>query len=265
MIYLYVTPSGSVNLIEGDKIPIGERKTCGGKGFCCDYNTPCQSLEYEKHLQAAKASSVPVDDQERAVKIVQESIMGTGKGENSINPYGLVLPTDRVYGPFDIGYKKGLKCKQEGKPTCTSSANCTCSVADGLAEVAILLPEPTPSKSGELKLTPEQVKEREEAINCYRTPSLPKSIWEQAIEKATPEQRAKIDNIFAEILKSEPVGKIEEKEEPGVSKLKIALQDKIKEFEAFKTNPNYQTEMEQNAVIITLRELKYLDSIVEYE
>jgi hypothetical protein len=34
--------------------------------------------------------------------------------------------------------------------------------------IAILIEDPTPSNSGELKLTPEQVKEREEAINWYR-------------------------------------------------------------------------------------------------
>lgn len=47
------------------------------------------------------------------------------------------------------------------------------------------------------------------------------------------------------------------------SNVKQALQDKIKQFEAFKTDSRYQSEMEQNAVIVTLRELRYLDSMAE--
>lgn len=47
------------------------------------------------------------------------------------------------------------------------------------------------------------------------------------------------------------------------TELKRVLEEKIKEFESYKTNPNYQSEIEQNAVVITLRELKYLESIAE--
>lgn len=50
-----------------------------------------------------------------------------------------------------------------------------------------------------------------------------------------------------------------------MTELKKALQSKILEFEALRTNPNHQTEMEQNAVLVTLRELKYLDSLAEFE
>lgn len=49
-----------------------------------------------------------------------------------------------------------------------------------------------------------------------------------------------------------------------MTELKKALQEKIKQFEAFKTDPMYQTQIEQNAVQVTLRELKYLDSIAEF-
>jgi hypothetical protein len=50
-----------------------------------------------------------------------------------------------------------------------------------------------------------------------------------------------------------------------MSKLKEALQAKIKEFEEHKINPMYQSDLEQNAIIVTLRELRYLDEIVEYK
>lgn len=54
-----------------------------------------------------------------------------------------------------------------------------------------------------------------------------------------------------------------DKPDNHTSSIKQALQDKIIEFEAFKTDRRYQSEMEQNAVIVTLRELRYLDSIAE--
>ena len=49
------------------------------------------------------------------------------------------------------------------------------------------------------------------------------------------------------------------------SELKKALKEKIKEFEGHKNDPMYQLPIEQNAIQVTLRELKYLDSIAEYE
>lgn len=50
-----------------------------------------------------------------------------------------------------------------------------------------------------------------------------------------------------------------------ISKLKGALAKKIEEFEGYKLNPKYQTEMEQNAVQVVLRELKVLDAYVDFE
>lgn len=48
------------------------------------------------------------------------------------------------------------------------------------------------------------------------------------------------------------------------SELKKALELKIKEYEGYLTNTMYQSDIEQNAVMVTLRELKYLNSICEY-
>lgn len=50
-----------------------------------------------------------------------------------------------------------------------------------------------------------------------------------------------------------------------MSELKKALQEKIAKFEALKTHANYQSDLEQNTLIVLLREFRYLDSIAEYE
>jgi len=50
-----------------------------------------------------------------------------------------------------------------------------------------------------------------------------------------------------------------------MTELKKALKEKIKEYESYVNNPKYNSEIEQNAVKITLKELKYLDSIIEFE
>jgi hypothetical protein len=49
-----------------------------------------------------------------------------------------------------------------------------------------------------------------------------------------------------------------------MTELKKALQEKIAEFERSQTDPRYQSEIEQNAVSVVLRELRYLDSIIEF-
>lgn len=50
-----------------------------------------------------------------------------------------------------------------------------------------------------------------------------------------------------------------------MSKLKQALKDKIQEFETLIDHPDHNSEMEQNAIIVCLRELHELDQIVEYD
>lgn len=49
-----------------------------------------------------------------------------------------------------------------------------------------------------------------------------------------------------------------------MNELKKALKEKIREYRAYLKDPNHQTEMEQNAVMVTLKELLYLDTIVDY-
>ena len=50
-----------------------------------------------------------------------------------------------------------------------------------------------------------------------------------------------------------------------MSKLREALHDKITRFRELRGHPDYTSEIEQNAVIVTLRVLEELDEIAEYE
>lgn len=192
MIYLYVTPSGSVNLIEGDKMPVGKRKTCGGKGFCCDWNTPCQSMEYDKQLSAAKASSVPVDDQDAAWRMIFHELPEakdfkklkqtvTYRIGNDHYQRALHSNPDFTYGPFDISFEiQSRCCANENLAIGMCERDCEAYESfhkvKGPKEVTILLPEK------ELCPTCNKGKEFDLCSNSFHFP--------------------------------EPVGKLEEKEEP---------------------------------------------------
>lgn len=47
--------------------------------------------------------------------------------------------------------------------------------------------------------------------------------------------------------------------------LKQALTEKIREYEGHLDNKRYESVMEHNAILVVLKELRYLNSIVEYE
>lgn len=118
MIYLYVTPSGSVNLIEGDKMPKEPVKYWGVSDKLYAYDTQI----YEDAIESAKASSVPVDDQDAAWKLIFQEPQMQSMTSFKYNPadgcvsyregnqhYSRTVPQD-VYGPFDIGYEIGHRC-----------------------------------------------------------------------------------------------------------------------------------------------------------
>lgn len=50
-----------------------------------------------------------------------------------------------------------------------------------------------------------------------------------------------------------------------MSKLKEAVQSKLKHFKSRLGHPNYSSDIEQNACECLVREFEYLDSIVEFE
>lgn len=67
MIDLLVKSDGIYLITE---MPEGERKTCGGKGFCCDWNTPCKALEYDNARRSAEDSAIFVQDQDQAKSLI---------------------------------------------------------------------------------------------------------------------------------------------------------------------------------------------------
>lgn len=89
MIYLYVTPSGSVNLIEGEEMPIH---------IYSDSPKETESKMFQDALRRAKASSVPVapDDQNYVRAIITGSMGDRGETWDGPTP-------EKVYGPFDFG------------------------------------------------------------------------------------------------------------------------------------------------------------------
>lgn len=123
MIYLYVTPSGIVNLIEGDKMPVKPERppdqietykgTMYFGGDVLGYEPRLK--KYEKALAAAKASSVPVDDQERAFELLEPFLRPIRQriakekqaNESFVASYGLDIDEAKgsIYGPFNIGYE----------------------------------------------------------------------------------------------------------------------------------------------------------------
>lgn len=113
MIYLYVTPEGIVNLIEGDKMPADPTPH---QGFG-------EAIKNIDALESAKASSVPVDDQERAKKIIARQI-------NELNPNSsesTFMQPGVFYGPFDISVQwdwinpciPAKKCLKSAESSCT--------------------------------------------------------------------------------------------------------------------------------------------------
>jgi hypothetical protein len=186
MIYLYITPSGSVNLQDADKMPVYP------KAFSADdeiYNDALKK-NYALELQAAKASSIPCSDQERAKTLIWKSGQdldvdyhkdcNEGKSCQKIGICHSVcemiddpkvrIKTDTIYGPFDIGYRKDRK-KCEG---CGVSDDADCKRSPGhceflLEDIAILLPETDEDpiihhkgKEHKFKLVPESVKPEEQ-------------------------------------------------------------------------------------------------------
>lgn len=102
---------------------------------------------YEADLHAVKAGSVPVDDQERAKKIIMRWLNDQPLGQGMIEP-------ERVYGPFDIELKRQGICCTPIAPNINHHGDCD--KCDGYKEVAILLPEkelcPTCNKGKEFDL-----------------------------------------------------------------------------------------------------------------
>jgi hypothetical protein len=156
-----------------------------------------------------------------------------------------------IYGPFSVGYEIKEVLSPGWVPTYNDPDNINGHPNAEPIQVAILYDD-TPERPGLREALREVKANNKELRDSYNDPI--------RLDFRIKDSRGFPTGEVIEEAKVTP-----EKEESQVSKLKLALQDKIRQFEAYKTDPRYQTEMEQNAVVVTLRELRYLDSIAEYE
>lgn len=124
--YLYSSPSG-IELIEGDKMPVRLDHPCeaGIPGPGCP-----MCIGYEAAQQAAKASGIPVKDQERAKAMIKSHLKEKNPGLPA------VMFEETVYGPFDISYELMEAC---GNDSCAMDAGCE--HCQKPVKIAILLPE----------------------------------------------------------------------------------------------------------------------------
>lgn len=95
MIYLYITPSGSVNLIEGDKMPVKDFPSFWQKAMA----------EYERKLQAAIDSSIPCSDQDFAKELIEQYLFSRRKELHFIEIESLKPYPGVFYGPLNVDYK----------------------------------------------------------------------------------------------------------------------------------------------------------------
>lgn len=245
MIYLYITPSGSVNLIEGDKMPVKPEDrvkiesrseflqvlkdglVVWSRDIRADdyaYSNADKhatiikkslSNEYEDMLQAAKASSVPVDDSLGAIRIIQDKL----RKDNPNLP--AVTFEDTFYGPFDIGYEIG----EEPIPCPDNIEGCEVYHFKKVAFLLILLPENEPNQlSGR---------------DFFQT--IPACNWEEDYAHENGNYINKCGDcgfyfkghkrrVRCKICSGPdlPVGKLEEKEvSPRVAKLLLGIRDEL--------------------------------------
>lgn len=124
--YLYVTPDGSINLIEGEKMAVMPERDYR-HGTSTEYVFKIEYEVYEAALKTAKASSVPVQDQDKTKNIIAKEII-----------------EGAIYGPFSGEYEiqEFHYCKQCGAYKSIKRIPCQNAYCGKTTEkVAILLPE----------------------------------------------------------------------------------------------------------------------------
>ena len=181
--YAYSTPEGSINLIEGDKMPVEPIKPpdeipthagmlcIGGDVF--GYEKAMK--KYEASLQRAKEQAVPVDDSVKWLKAV--GLTGD-------------LQPDTIYGPFSLRYEiKGVCCSPISPNIIHQGC---CDTCDRYTEVAIL--HDTPEK----KITKVKCN-----CSCHRNPGVKHVVeccdngW---IEVEVPEKEETQEQIFDDMF-----------------------------------------------------------------
>lgn len=126
-IYLHSTPEG-IKLIEGDKMPVMPERDYRRYGTATEYVFKIEYGKYEAAIQAAKASSVLVQDQEKARKTIIDHLKEmelqrcrTNRGSVESPIYSvprkeyMEIKRDTIYGPFNIRYEIKKQWKQDQK------------------------------------------------------------------------------------------------------------------------------------------------------
>jgi hypothetical protein len=169
--YLHSSPSG-IKLIEGDKMPVHPKDHPRFKSGMDQYSEPLETngfwqkgiKDYEAAIQSAKASSIPIQDQDAAWRLIFPDVKeaynfkvdSEGLSYRIGNQhYSRSIKKDHIYGPFSVGYEIRKKCLYTG--TCPD-----CNLGSLCKTVAILYDD-----------TPEKEESREEGIRlldkCDRT------------------------------------------------------------------------------------------------
>ena len=101
--HAYSTPEG-IKLIEGDKMP---PEPTYGKWHYDDRENLQKALAYDKALQAAKASAVPIQNEIVAVSLIAhgQTILDLEKAKAHYCKPGT------IYGPFTVGYRIEKQCQ----------------------------------------------------------------------------------------------------------------------------------------------------------
>lgn len=117
--YFWATPSGPINLIKAEDMPVMKYWPEG---------TPMYS-DYNAALKRAKESSVPIQDQDIAKRMIMQWLNDQPLGQGMIE-------RDRVHGPFTVEYRIEDACAHDSCPVDGMCEHCKEPV-----KVAILLPE----------------------------------------------------------------------------------------------------------------------------
>lgn len=142
--YFWATPSGPINLMKAENMPPSHHSEGWYKKYCESHNHANPEQSYQADLQAAKESSVPIQDQDRALQLMWEN---DPKINNPIS-FGdwkhHKLYLGKVYGPFNCMYRIEDACAHESCPVDGMCEHCKEPV-----KVAILLPEKEPQEDQE--------------------------------------------------------------------------------------------------------------------
>lgn len=184
--YFWATPSGPINLMKAEDMPVKPEF----KGDYFLHYGPQKA--YELALQAAKKSSVPIQDQHKALDFMWRN------DPNMHNPISFgdwkhaILKPDTIYGPFTVEYRIEDACAHDSCPV-----DATCEHCKEPVKVAILYDD-TPEKDHDTVL-------KEFADKMSKQEDIPKDI-QAVVNKRfwdmldTPEKEESQEDMLLEIF-----------------------------------------------------------------